>query len=247
MHRLNLYGYHVRYGYSEYRKKNYDIRESVCFSTLFNSDCRSKYYQLYIIKGDNDLKRYYSNYCFFSKQEIKNHLKQIPRFCEMRFRVTDAEYKGEPAFGISFFINSENRLIHKYVLTWIRSLFEWPFYLYLLHARKMKQLPEFRFESVINLFNIVSTAYRYSYDTKIHTFGTKLGLLRKSSIIDNVLNKGIDRVNDIFPYCSIKDLPDCRLVDNFEDITDELFENNLPKYMETYNIIKSYESDHNRK
>ena len=246
MHPLNVYGYHVRYGHSEYKQKNYKISESVCFSPIFNSSCKSKYYRLFILKGDADLKKYHSNYCFFDKKEIINHLKQLPKFCKITFRVTDTTYKEEDAFQLDFFIDSNNRLIHKYVLTWIRSLFEWPYYLYLVHAKKMKKLPEFRFESVINLFNTIATTYRDSFCWDVHTFGVNLGFLKKSEIKNRILNKTLYRVNDVFPRNYVENVPQCNLVSDFSDITDKLFEDNLPKYVEAYYLIKSHENSNNR-
>lgn len=243
MHKLNIYGYHVRYGHTPNSDTKPHIKENCCFSDIFYNNCKSKYYELYILKGDADLKNRYSNYCFFNKNEIRNHLKQIPKFCKMKFRVSDCKYDDTPAYKVNFYIDSNNRTVHKYVMTWVRSLFEWPFNLYLYHARKMKALPEFRFESIINLFNVVSSAYRNSFCSNIHTFGVELALTKKSEIIDAV--KKQDRVNYIFKHLKLNNAPSCKLVDNFEDITDELFEKNLPKYIELYHICK-YESINNR-
>ena len=225
-HHLSVYGYHVRYGHSTKKTNDYHITESVCFSSLFSNTCNSKYYRIIILKGEADLKKYHSNFCFFTKQEIKNHLKQIPHFCKMSFNVKDIEYKNDEAFQIDFYIDSKNRTIHKYVLTWIRSLFEWPFNLYLLHAKKLQKLPQFKFESVINLFNLIATVYSHSFNSPIHTFGTSL-----------------ITVNKVFPKLNynntLKDLPRCDLVQDFDDVNDQLYNNNLPKYLEAYKIIKN--------
>lgn len=247
MHPLNVYGYHVRYGYSSHKEKEYKIHEEVCFSPLFSSNCKAKYYEIYILKGEADLNRYHSNYCFFDKKQIQNHLKQIPKFCNIKFEITETKYKGDDAFKLNFFIDSDNRLVHKYTLTWIRSLFEWPYYLYLVHAKKMKNLPEFRFESVINLFNVVATVHRNSFAWNVHTFGVDLGLLRKSQIVKRVNEKKADRVNTVFPRTHIDKMPQCKLVEKFEDITENLFQENLPRYIEAYHLLKAHENNDNRK
>lgn len=244
-HPLNIYGYHVRYGHSSKKEKDYQIHESVCFSTLFSNGCKSKYYRIIILKGEADLNKYYSNFCFFNKKEIKNHLKQIPNFCDIKFKVKDITYNGNDAFQLDLFIDSNNRTVHKYILTWVRSLFEWPFYLYLIHAKKLKQLPQFKFESVINLFNLVATTHRNSFQTNIHTFGIDLLPCKKKEIINTVNHT--DRVNNIFVHKYIKNIPQCTLVQDFDQITDNLYEENLPKYLEAYKIIKENESNDNRK
>lgn len=234
-HPLNVYGYHVRYGSSTKKCEEYQITESVCFAPLFNDACKSKYYRIIILKGDKDLNRYYSNYCFFSKKQIKNHLKQIPKFCEMKFSVKDTVYKKADAYQLDLYISSDNRTVHKYILTWIRSLFEWPFYLYLLHAKKLKELPQFKFDSVINLFNLVADVHRKSYSARGHTFGTQLMPSTKAEIIKNVENTRL--VNNVFPTTNL-DFPQCKLVDDFDEITDQLFEKNLPNYLKAYDLVK---------
>ena len=245
MHRLDIYGYKVRYGHSPEKQKKYNIIEGVCFSNAFERDCKSKYYELYILKGDADLKQYNSNYCFWNKQEIKNHLRQIPKFCKFRYTVNDCVYKKASAYRLNFYIDSDNRLVHKYILTWIRSLFEWPFNLCLLHARELHKLPEFKFESIVNLYNVVTTVYRLDIRDHIHNFGANSLSIKKSEIIKSVGKE--NRVNKVFPlYNGNKEIPTRPLVENFEDITPELFENNKAAYIETYHILKNYENGDNR-
>ena len=245
MHPLNVYGYHVRYGHSKYKQNNYTISESVCFAPLFSCRCDSKYYRIYILKGDADLKKYYSNYCFFNKKEIINHLKQIPKFCYTKFSVIETTYKGNDAFQIDMYIDSDERIIHKYILTWIRSVFEWPFYLYLLHARELHKMPEFKFESIVNLFNVVATVHRKSFDTNIHTFGVDLLPIKKKEIINRI--DKVNQVNSVFPKKIYDDIPQRELPSDFDEITQELFEKNCPAYIEAYHIIKNHENNSNRK
>lgn len=244
MHPLNVYGYHVRFGHSVKKQDDYRIIEEVCFGTLFNSYCKSKYYRIFILKDDADLKKYHSNYCFFDKKQIKNHLKQIPKFCFMKFDVKDAEYKGDPAYQIDFYIDSDKRIIHKYVLTWIRSLFEWPFYLYLTHAQELHKLPEFKFESVVNLFNVVANSHKKVFNTNIHTFGVDLLPFTKKQLKENI--EHVNRVNNVFNH-AVLDIPQCQLPNTFEEITPELFEANKDKYIEAYHIIKNYAKNHNNR
>ena len=244
MHPLNVYGYHVRYGSSERKQKDFDIRESICFSSLFNSACKSKYYRIIILKDDADLNKYYSNYCFFNKREIINHLKQLPKFCNIKFSVTEINYNNDEAFQIDIYIDSDKRIIHKYVLTWIRTLFEWPFYLYLLHAKELHKTPEFRFESIINLFNVIASVHRDSFNVNIHTFGTDLAILRKKDIINRI--DKIRFVNDVFPKFRT-DIPQCELPSDFDEINLELFNKNYPIYVKAYHIIKDHENNNNRR
>ena len=244
MHPLNVYGYHVRFGHSVKKQDDYRITEEVCFGTLFSSNCKSKYYRIFILKDDADLKKYHSNYCFFDKKQIKNHLKQIPKFCFMKFDVKDAEYKGDPAYQIDFYIDSDKRIIHKYVLTWIRSLFEWPFYLYLTHAKELHKLPEFKFESVVNLFNVIATTHKNDFSSNIHTFGVNLLPYTKKQVKEEIDH--VDRVNYIFKSATL-DIPQCKLPSTFEEITPELFEANKAKYVEAYHIVKNYVKGHNNR
>lgn len=234
-HRLDVYGYHVRYGYCPEKDKEPKIIESVCFGSAFGSS-NAKHYVIYILKGEADLQQYHSNFCFFTKQEIKNHFKQLPKFCKVEYKITDTKYKNAEAFKIDLYIDSKNRLVHKYILTWTRYLFEWPYNLYLLHAKKLRKLPQFKFESIINLANVIATTHHNSFDWKVHSFGTKLGLLTKKEIVTSIGKH--KSVNTVFPKFTV-DTPQCRLVYDFDEVNDKLFEKNLKTYIDTYKIIKN--------
>ena len=232
---LSIYNYKVRYSHSSKLVENPRILESVCFGSAFSSN--SKYYDIYILKGDADLNKYISNFCFSNKKQIKNHLKQIPKFCKISYKVTDCEYKDDPAYKIHLFVDSSNRLLNKYILTWIRTLFEYPYNIFLVHARKLKELPQFKFESIINLYHVVATAHGKEVDWKVHSFGPNLIPLTKKEIIASV---GVHtKVNDVFPLCKVKNFPQCELIDNYDLLTEELFSKNLPIYLEIYNTIKN--------
>lgn len=242
-HKLDVYGYHVRYGYTDSPDKKPQIHEGVCFGGAFSSQS-ARCYTIYIAKGEADLKRYYSNFCFFTKKEIKNHFRQLPKDWNVKYKVTDDTYKDIEAFKVDLDINSKNRLIHKYVLTWTRCLFEWPYNLYLLHARKLKQLPQFKFESIINLLNVVATVHSEHFNWNVHTFGVNLGCLTKKEIVQSCIKH--KNVNDVFPRFNIK-TPQCKLVNDFDEVTDKLFKNNLNTYLETYKIINNESINYRKK
>jgi hypothetical protein len=90
---------------------------------------------------------------------------------------------------------------------------------------------------------LVATVHRSSFHTDIHTFGTNLLPSKKKEIINTV--KHVSLVNHVFNRKRIENIPQCELVHDFDQITDKLYEENLPKYLEAYKMIKN-ESNNNR-
>lgn len=149
-----------------------DITEknSACFSTLFNKIEGTKVYDLkYIItvyKKDNQAKRGYSNHCFLTKEELRYFINSIKKICKFSFHIQEDEEK----FYIILKIKQQ-KLIHKFILTWIRYCYEFPGNFCVKYAFKLKN--NFKKLSFFNLVNLINFSLYYKM-ADIHNFSNTL-------------------------------------------------------------------------
>ncbi len=184
-------------------KKNLKIES--CFSKIFYSECngvfqKNKYtIKLYKI-GDWLNKKCQNNACLTNRTGIVHHLKILQSVFKFSYRLKEHEDH------FILYITLEGDLIyHKYLLCWIRYLYEYPFNVFLADAYKLKDVPGFKFESIINLFNLVgATSGIYEHGTGIHAIGETSwfkALMTTKEIQAKLkeLEGGHKQINDIFP------------------------------------------------
>lgn len=156
--------------YSVTGKINLGFSEQACFSDIFRR-CHNNgnTYSIILIKNNKYLDLRLSNACFFNKQEVRNHLKIAKSLYKFNYRVTDTKYKGNPAFLIKLHLDNVPELFHKYILTWVRYTYEYPYNVILKDAYTLKKDTLFRFESIANIFNCILGIYpQADYPRTIH-------------------------------------------------------------------------------
>lgn len=193
----------TEYGSEGNTQKN--LRIDACFSTIFCSEDngivqKNKYtIKLYKI-GDWLNKKRQNNACMTDRAGIVHHLKILQSVFKFSYHLKEEE----DHFTLT--ITLEGDLIyHKYMLSWVRYLYEYPFNVFLADACKLKGIPGFKFESIINLFNLVgATSGIRQHGTDIHAIGETgwfKALMTTKEIQARLkeLEGGHKQINDIFP------------------------------------------------
>lgn len=191
--------------YSSEGNTHKNLSQCACFQTIFWSENngivqKNKYtIKLYKI-GDWLNKKKQNNACLTDRIGIVHHLKILKSVFKFSYHLKEKE----DHFILT--ITLEGDLIyHKYMLSWVRYLYEYPFNVFLADAYKLKKIPEFKFESIINLFNLVgATSGICQHGTDIHAIGETTwfkALMTTKEIKDKLkeLKGGYKRINDIFP------------------------------------------------
>lgn len=205
MQEFRYLSYHTEYSYDgDFTGK---MKAAACFGTVFNHVSRNKASSLsYIIRiypGDT-LKRYsLSNMCFFNKAQIKNHINQLKSLFPIKFRVYEGKGKYGKCFEVELSLENLPGICHKYALTWVRYLYEYPYNVVLLEAYKLKEDPLFRFESIANLFNLISSC------SSVYAFGnhgiaghSSVKLLRRKELAASLQAMKCSQLNNLYESSS---------------------------------------------
>lgn len=151
--------YHTEYSCKgEFEKK---MCTEACFSFVFRRTSEenvSEEYEIILYKG-TDFSRvmHKSNSCLFTKKQIRNHLRQAQGIYPFDFYITEVPDwgKGYNVFKVRLKLTNVPGTFHKYLLTWLRYTYEYPYNVILYDAYKLKKDPCFRFTSMSDLFNLV--------------------------------------------------------------------------------------------
>ena len=237
--------------YSSEGNTQKDLSKSACFGMIFGSKYngiiqKNKYtIKLYKI-GDLLNERRQNNACLEDRAGIVRHLKILQSLFKFSYHLKE----NEDHFTLT--VTLEGDLIyHKYMLTWVRYLYEYPFNVFLADAYKLKRIPSFKFESVINLFNLVgATSGLNEGGTDIHAIGNTRhfkSLITTKEIKAKLkeLEGGDKRINDIFPILPrekvetlIEDDYNLHSSDYWD--SEEEFNKRFELYKKNYKILTDY-------
>lgn len=221
---------------------NKGFNKDSCFRDIFknnNTYLREKYL-IRLYKGNNILKERENNSYFSDKKEIKRHLKVISPlivFEKYEFNIIEEE----EYFDVTIELEAD-RLYHKYVLTWLRYLYEFPFNMIIKDAKRMRKEKEFRFESLSNLFVVISNCYSDIFDREIHLISWgSFNLLKNKQIYEKLkylIAINDRRLNNIYENKKGQNLVKGDLYDiKFWDSEDE-YKKRLVIYKESYKKCK---------
>ena len=141
------------------------MNSAACFSYVFGNTGErniSEEYEVILYKGtDFSRKEHRSNSCLFTKKQIRNHLRQAQGIYPFDFHITEAAKwrGGYNVFKIHLKLTNVPGTFHKYLLTWLRYMYEYPYNVILYDAYKLKKDPCFRFTSMSDLFNLVLSCF----------------------------------------------------------------------------------------
>lgn len=138
-----------------------DMGAEACFSFVFGQVSEkniSEEYEVILYKGtDFSREKHNSNSCLFTKKQIRNHLRQAQGIYPFDFRITEVTNWRDRynVFKVHLKLTNVPGTFHKYLLTWLRYMYEYPYNVILYDAYKLKRNPCFRFTSISDLFNLV--------------------------------------------------------------------------------------------
>lgn len=159
MNEFNYLNYCTKYSVSGSFKKS--MKEEACFRSIFDkaTDDGSYTYTIVLYTSNKKLNEQKNNYCFFNKSQVKNHINQLKDLGDFKSIVIDKKDRIEVIIKIS----EQCNLFHRYLVSWIRYLYEFPYNVLLLDAYRLKQEKKFRFASISNLMNVCISAYPVFY------------------------------------------------------------------------------------
>ena len=241
---------HLHTTYSCTGDLTFDATGAACFSRVFGFVSNRKKFSIYYkIRIYTDLKaatkKNYDNCCLLNIKEIKNFIKQAREFIPFDFKVIRTKEGDLDAVDVYLKVYKLKGIYHKYILSWVRYLYEFPYNMYVIEANKLRKENLFRFESIANLINLIGSCI---YLGGGHTigYGNSIGLLRRKEMFATIGKHS--SLNDIYPshYKEKKYTP--TIVDfkgieiSFRDLEywqeEELYQNRLEVYKRKYKDIK---------
>lgn len=221
-----------------------NLSHRACFGYVFRSDITIKSdikYTVVLYRGlDYCKENGKSNACLFSIKEVRNHLRSLKSLYKFHYRVTSEEDE-YPKIIVHLRLNNVPPTFHKYVLTWLRYTYEFPYNVFLKDAYNLKSIPEFRFESISNIFNLVLGCY--CNDLRIihqvpHNFVSKP--LKISELKERI--KEVKELNNIYRALNPKNETIPKKIGEYDvcdiEYWESGFDSRKPVYLEVYNKIK---------
>lgn len=238
---LNFYTWYSSQGHITQK-----MQQKYCFGNIFHihdlpeNKILKNIYTIRVCHSGKDIERGYSNQCYLSLTDIKRYLNQGKKIVNYTYTITkDTDY---------YYITADVQdvhIAHKFILTYIRYLYEMPFALYLYEAVHLKRdCVEFKRLDYLTIYNIVSaTIPNYDHGTDIHNIGDSYAFKKLLSVkeIKQCFNDpDIMLLNDIFP--NLED-PDFKTL-KFDFKTTEPWrfkkdrQQRIQTYLHNYNILK---------
>ena len=180
-----------------------------CFSDVFYGKTRQG--NTYVIKfymgecGLNDGQK--NNACFLTKEELYDYISLAKNIHDFEFSITEDE-DNKNILDVQITLSAK-RVVHRYILTWIRYAYEYPFNMYLMDAIRLKKLDEFKDDDLINLIFLVGATGGYHFHgDRIHSIGDicwprKFYTLEERVQIVKDAND-TEEVNSLFPKLSVE-------------------------------------------
>lgn len=233
--------YHTEYSCNG--KLNQEMLNCACFEYIFNHVNQAKIsinYRIILYKDITLIHDYHeSNYCLLTKNQLENHLRQAQRIYPFTFKIEENnEYYNEngnwSVFEVNLQLNDVLGTFHKYLLTWLRYTYEYPYNVLLVDTYRLKQEKQFKFTSIANLFNLVLSCCDYEDLRSIHQV-PKVSSIPQSLKTKELKNKltQITKLNELYKYLKNNS------IDYIPDTIDELQQTDI-EYWESQDIYDKY-------
>ena len=238
--------------YSSQGDVQFDMKKEACFSHIFylrteklnKENLLENTYTIRVFYDGSGFKDLKNNHCFISLCDIKRYLAQGTKYHPFKYSIQ----KHKHYYDISVKIKGTH-LAHKFILSYIRYLYESPFSLYLYEAIKLKkECEEFKTLDYLNIYNIISaTVPCYNHGTDIHNIGKSYDfkeLLSCEQIYNHIKNSKVeDCVNKIHTPINNKKFKiiDCDFHTNSIWRLKKYRQERIKSYLYNYNILKNLE------
>lgn len=186
---------------------NKEMRAEACFGYVFNAIRPNMHvvYKIILYKGlDKAKDGHNSNACLYTLPEIERHLALLKSLYPIKYKVVDMD---DGSFQVTLDIEGVPPTFHKYALTWLRYLYEYPYNVILKDAYMLKKDPMFRFESIANLFNLCIGCYCHNprdiHQIPRNTVTTRLKIsevkerIKKVELLNNLYKKIKEKVDKV--------------------------------------------------
>lgn len=222
-----------------------EMNREGCFGYVFDNieDNSDVVYNILLYKGVNySKKKHFSNACLFTKKEIRNHLRLLKIMYPFSYSVRDYGKKdGFDVILVQLHLKDVPGTFHKYILTWLRYTYEYPYNVLLKDAYLLRKDSTFRFESIANLFNLTIGCF-CDNPRDIHQIPrNQVSIRMKVSDIKERIKK-VYFLSDIYEKLRSKNDIVPKSIGNYsvEDIEywETGFETRKPIYMKVYKDIK---------
>lgn len=216
-----------------------ELEEHACFAEVFSGpNYQSNEYNIHVYKEFDLIREAKSNGCFLSLQQIHKHLSYLTRICDITYNITEEIDKSLRAYYNIYIELSAHNLIHRFVLTWVRALYEFPYCIYLPEVYELKKYKKFEKINVFNILNIISSSFALGDDIHMFTIPAYYPQLKKFSEIKqelaNLNNEDYHKLFEIFST-SIENKKSI----NKEIILDEgSFKFRMQYYLDIYKKLK---------
>lgn len=226
-----------------------------CFSDVFYG--RTRQGNTYVIKfymGQIGLAvGAKNNACFLTKEELSDYISLAKKIHDFEFSIEE-DPENKDILNVKLELHAK-RIVHRYILTWIRYAYEYPFNMYLMDAMKLKTLDEFKDDDLFNLFTLVgATAGYHFHGDAIHSIGNICWPRKFYTLEERIAAVKAEpddgTVNDLFGELNIEltTLNDNNknFQKNFQCLEywqdDKYFNERLPYYQEAKNKILKYQN-----
>lgn len=137
-------------------------KNEVCFAQIFrydNKKVQDNIYHVYVYPGTKMLQEYNKdNNCLLSQEELSHHLSIIKQIMPFTYRITSktVKYNGAPikCFVVMMHVKGYN-IKHRFILTWLRYAYEFPYNIITKEAYKVRREPGFKSISIFNLIQLI--------------------------------------------------------------------------------------------
>lgn len=218
-----------------------------CFGdslALFNRGAKNvAHYHIILVRDDSWLRNNYKNQCRMSKHQLENYLRRIATIKPFKYKVEEGNFGDSKCFHLYVDISGTKKET-TFVLQCIKRTYEWPYCFFLEQAFHLQELPEFKHDSILNLFNVVFSCF-IEYKNTDHCFSGNAKFEKYSTIRARLPH--VTYTSDIYPDIG----EGTKFAPKIEGIiyqgsypsapaqwTNELFQELLPYYVKNYKLLK---------
>lgn len=217
------------------------LGEHACFADIFNEECKILHneYHIHAYKEFHLINDAKSNGCFLDLEYVNKHLNYLSRIFELTYEVTEeVDRKLLPYYDIYVDLEGSN-LVHRFALTWIRALYEFPYCIYVMDVYKCKKYKAFQNINVFNILNIIAATHCIGDDIHMFTIpGCLPKLLKFNEIKSQIENSSVDEYHELSEIFSTEqENPNTIDLSNF--FTNEDFNKRKQQYLDLYLKIKN--------
>lgn len=239
-------GYKARYS-CEITKKDelvfkYETPRGACFSQVFRKldQLQSIYHGIYIIKVYKKFDQ--DNYCAMNKDQIKKILRFMHEYFKVKIRL--AETNDDYIFHL---IIEGKPVKHKFVLTFMRVFFEFPYNelaLDVMRIREQKEINNINYsrKSFLELYQIVCCTYE-GWISGGHALFIYPDFTLTKKDYHKQLNKNFSRVQQVINGDTelYRKLENARLPSYYQD-WDENASSRITEYAKNFEILRKYKN-----